>query len=220
MAFSGWPAEAVEFYLGLSADNTKAYWTARKPVYEAMVHAPMAELLAELAGEFGPGRIARPYRDVRFSPDKSPYKTAIYATFEAGGYVKFSADGLTAALGYYAMAPDQLDRYRRAVAADAPGAGLADIIARLTAGQIQVAGTQNLKSAPRGYPPDHPRIGLLRHKGLIAWQDWPVAAWLGTAAAKSRVSDFLHAAAPLQDWLDQQVGPSAAGQAAWRGRGR
>ncbi len=93
MAFSGWPAEAVEFYRGLSADNTKAYWTARKPVYEATVHAPMAELLAELAGEFGPGRIARPNRDVRFSPDKSPYKTAIYATFEAGGYVKFSADG-------------------------------------------------------------------------------------------------------------------------------
>jgi uncharacterized protein (TIGR02453 family) len=220
MAFSGWPAEAAEFYRGLSADNTKAYWTAHKQVYDAMVHAPMAELVAELAAEFGPGRIARPYRDVRFSADKSPYKTASYATFEAGGYVKFSADGLTAALGYYTMAPDQLDRYRRAIDDDAAGAALADVIARLTAGQIQVAGTQSLKSATRGYPADHPRIGLLRHKGLIAWRDWPPGAWLATAAAKPRVTGFLHAAAPLQDWLDEQVGPSTAVLAAGRGSGR
>ncbi len=207
MAFSGWPAEAVEFYRGLSANNTKAYWTAHKQVYDAQVHAPMAELLAELEREFGPGRIARPYRDVRFRADKSPYKTAIYATLEAGGYVKFSADGLTAALGYYMMDAGQLDHYRRAVADEASGTGLAGIIARLAAGKIQVGGTQDLKSAPRGYPRDHPRIDLLRHKGLIAWRDWPVAAWLGTAAARRRVADFLHAAAPLQDWLDEQVGP-------------
>jgi len=209
MAFTGWPAEAVEFYEGLAADNTKAYWTAHKPVYDAMVHAPMAELLGELEAEFGAGRIARPYRDVRFRADKSPYKTAIYATLEAGGYVSFSANGLTAALGYYMMAPDQLDRYRRAVAADAPGAALAGIVAGLTAGQIRVDGTQNLKSAPRGYPADHPRIDLLRHKGLIAWRDWPAGAWLGTAKAKVRVVDFLRTAAPLQDWLDEHVGPPA-----------
>ena len=209
MAFTGWPAEAVEFYEGLAADNTKAYWTEHKPVYEAMVHAPMADLLADLEPEFGAGRIARPYRDVRFSADKSPYKTAIYATFEAGGYVRFSAAGLTAALGYYMMAPDQLDRYRRAVAGDAAGTALADIVAGLTAGQIRVDGTQNLKSAPRGYPADHPRIDLLRHKGLIAWRDWPAGSWLGTARARTRVVDFLRTAAPLQDWLDEHVGPPA-----------
>jgi uncharacterized protein (TIGR02453 family) len=209
MAFTGWPAEAVDFYEGLAADNTKAYWTEHKPVYEALVLAPMAELLADLEPEFGAGRIARPYRDVRFSADKSPYKTAIYATFEAGGYVRFSAAGLTAALGYYMMAPDQLDRYRRAVADDAPGSDLAGIVTALTARQIQVDGTQNLKSAPRGYPADHPRIDLLRHKGLIAWRDWPAGAWLGTAQARTRVVDFLRTAAPLQDWLDQHVGPPA-----------
>jgi uncharacterized protein (TIGR02453 family) len=220
MAFCGWPAEAVEFYRGLSADNTKAYWTEHKQVYDSLVHAPMAELLAELEPEFGPARIARPYRDVRFRADKSPYKTAIYATLEAGGYVKFSADGLTAGLGYFMMAADQLDRYRRAVADDSSGAGLTEIIARLDAGQIQVGGTQDLKSAPRGYPRDHPRLDLLRHKGLIAWRDWPVAAWLATAAARRRVADFLHAAAPLQDWLDEQVGPSTTAPGTGPGAGR
>lgn len=210
MAFSGWPAEAVEFFRGLAADNTRTYWTAHKPLYDAYVHAPMAELLAELAGEFGPGRIARPYRDVRFRADRSPYKTAIYATLEEGGYVKFSAEGLTAALGYYGMDADQLDRYRRAVVDDARGFVLAGIIAQLTAAHIQVDGVHHLKGAPRGYPRDHPRIDLLRYRGLIAWRDWPVAAWLSTPAARSRVVDFLHGAAPLQDWLVKQVGPGAA----------
>jgi uncharacterized protein (TIGR02453 family) len=214
MAFSGWPAEAVEFYEGLQADNTKTYWTAHKPVYDASVHAPMVELLAELAPEFGPGRISRPYRDVRFSADKSPYKTGIYATLEGGGYVSFSAGGLSAGIGYYMMAADQLDRYRRAVADDARGADLVGIVDRLTAKQVEVGGPGSLKSAPKGYPRDHPRIELLRHKSLIAWRHWPAAAWLGTAAAKRRVVDFLRVAAPLQAWLDEQVGPSTAAPAA------
>ena len=115
MGFSGWPTEAVEFFQGLRADNTKAYWTAHKTVYEASVREPMAGLLGELSGEFGPGRIARPYRDVRFRADKSPYKTEIYAILDRGGYVKFSADGLTAGLGYFMMTAAQLERYRRAV---------------------------------------------------------------------------------------------------------
>jgi uncharacterized protein (TIGR02453 family) len=208
MAFSGWPPRAVEFYDGLEADNTKAYWTEHKPVYESAVFAPMAELLDELAEEFGRGRIARPYRDVRFRADKSPYKTNCYAILDDGGYIGFSADGLSAGIGYYQMAPDQLDRYRRTVAAETSGAELAAIVERLVAGKIEVGGGSSLKSAPRGYPKDHPRIELLRYKGLIAWRHWPVAAWLHTAAAKRRVVDFLRTAAPLENWLDEHVGAS------------
>src|SRR5919197_1901178 len=166
MAFSGWPAEAVKFFEGLEADNTKAYWTAHRPVFDASVYAPMAELLEELGGEFGPGRIARPYRDVRFRVDKSPYKTNIYAILDGGGYVSFSADGLFAGMGYYQMAPDQLDRYRRAVADDAAGEELVRVVEQLKAARLEVEGSQRLKSAPRGYPSDHPRIELLRNKNL------------------------------------------------------
>jgi uncharacterized protein (TIGR02453 family) len=208
MAFSGWPAEAVEFYEGLEVDNTRTYWTVHKPVYDTCVYAPMAELLDELAGEFGRGRIFRPYRDVRFRADKSPYKTAIYATLERGGYVGFSADGLTAGIGYHGMEPDQLDRYRRAVADDARGAKLAGIVERLTAKGIEVGGNRSLRTAPRGYRRDHPRIELLRYVGLFAWRHWPVAAWLGTPEAKTRVVEVLRTAAPLQAWLDTEVGPS------------
>ena len=210
MKFSGWPIEAVEFYEGLEADNTKAYWTAHKPVFDVCVHAPMAALLEELAEEFGPGRIARPYRDVRFSKDKTPYKTAIYATLESGGYVGFRAEGLTVGRGYYRMAPDQIERYRVAVADDKTGPELVATLAKLAKSQVTVEGSESLRSAPRGYPKDHPRIDLLRHRGLFAWRSWPVGAWLGTAAAKKRVVDMLHAAQPLQTWLDDRVGRSEA----------
>jgi uncharacterized protein (TIGR02453 family) len=208
VAFNGWPAEALEFYEGLEADNSRSYWTANKAVYEAEVRVPMAALLADLEGEFGPGKIYRPYRDLRFSADKTPYKTAIAASMEGGGYVQLSARGLAAASGMYHMATDQLDRYRRAVAHDLTGGQLERIIAEAGGQQIVITSRNTLKSAPRGYTKDHPRIELLRHKGLIAWQEWPAAAWLGTAAAKDRVAKFLRGARPLGDWLDKHVGES------------
>ena len=209
MAFKGWPAEAIEFYEGLEADNTRAYWQDHKKEYEELVKAPMVELLAELAGEFGEGKIFRPFRDVRFSKDKSPYKTAIGATLERGGYVQFSAHGLAAGTGYYVMMPDQLEQYRRAVDDDKSGEELAGIAAVLRKARIDVTGHDTLKTAPKGYPKDHPRIELLRHKGLIAWKQWPVAAWMGTAKARQRLVDFYIAARPLTNWLDTNVGPSA-----------
>ena len=121
MAFTGWPAAAIEFYDGLEEDNSRSYWQANRAVYERAVKAPMDGLLAELAAEFGVGRIFRPNRDVRFSVDKSPYKTAIGATLEHGGYIQLSAAGLACGSGMYVMAPDQLERFRAAVADDRTG---------------------------------------------------------------------------------------------------
>jgi uncharacterized protein (TIGR02453 family) len=209
MAFSGWPEEALDFYDGLAADNSKTYWTANRAVYDELVLGPMAELVDELGAEFGETKVFRPYRDVRFSPDKTPYKTHIGAMV-GSGYVQLSADGLAAGDGMYVMAPDQLDRYRRAVASDRAGPELEQVIAMVEKAGIGVSGRDTLKSAPRGYPADHPRIGLLRHKGLVAWQEWPAGAWLGTAEAKDRVVTFLRTTRPLSDWLAGQVGPSMA----------
>jgi uncharacterized protein (TIGR02453 family) len=208
VTFRGWPAEALEFYEGLAADNSKTYWTANKATYDGKVLAPMTELLAELEPEFGTGKIFRPNRDVRFSADKSPYKTAIGAVLAHGGYVQLSANGLAAGSGMWMMAADQLERYRRSVADDASGAELEKIIAAIQRHDIEVSGHDTLKTAPRGYPRDHPRLDLLRHKGLVAWKQWPVAAWLGTTAAKHRIVDFLHTTRPLAGWLDRHVGAS------------
>jgi uncharacterized protein (DUF2461 family) len=108
------------------------------------------------------------------------------------------------------MAPDQLERYRAAVAADRTGAVLEEVIAVLRKHDIDVHGRESLKSAPRGYPADHPRIELLRHKGLVAWKEWPVEPWLATDAARQVIADFLVASEPLGGWLAENVGPSDA----------
>lgn len=205
MAFHGWPIEAVEFYEGLEADNSKVYWQDHRETYDRQVKAPMEELLAELADEFGPGTMFRPYRDVRFSADKSPYKTTCAARIGAG-YVSFSADGLSAGSGLYMPDPAALQRFRAAVDDPDSGTGLADIVAALEAAGYQITAHDVLKTAPRGYPTDHPRIGLLRHKGLAMMKSWPVGAWLGTRTAKDRVVTTLRAAVPLGQWLDRHVG--------------
>ncbi|MFF2039844.1 DUF2461 domain-containing protein [Kitasatospora sp. NPDC058170] len=208
MTFQGWPAEALDFYAHLEADNSKTFWTDHRARYEQDVREPMEQLLDRLEPEFGPAKIFRPNRDVRFSADKSPYKTHIGAHLRAGGYIQLSADGLACGNGLYQLAPDQLERYRGAVAEDVSGAELERVIARVREAGPQVVGRDSLKTAPRGYPKDHPRIELLRHKGLVAWQEWPPADWLGTPAAYDRITGFLRVSQPLKDWLDGHVGPS------------
>ncbi|WP_347222105.1 DUF2461 domain-containing protein [Mycolicibacterium poriferae] len=205
MAFRGWPIEAVEFYEGLEADNSKVYWQEHKAVYERQVKAPMEELLTELADEFGEGKLFRPYRDVRFSADKTPYKTTCAATL-GSGYVAFSADGLSVGSGLYMPEPAALTRFRAAVDADDTGAELAAIVADLHRAGYQTMAHEVLKTAPRGFPKDHPRIELLRHKGIAMMKSWPVGAWLGTRKAKDRVVTALRAAAPLNEWLNRHVG--------------
>jgi uncharacterized protein (TIGR02453 family) len=207
MGFTGWKVEALEFFEGLEVDNSKAYWQKHKEVYDTIVRAPMEELLAELEPQFGEGRIFRPYRDVRFSRDKSPYKTAIGATVGAG-YVQVDARGLAVGSGRWEMAPDQLERYREAVADDASGEELSRIVSDARAKKLDVHGHDVLKTAPKGYPKDHPRIELLRYKGLVAWREWPAGAWLGTKRAKDRIVGFFEEARPLVDWLQANVGDS------------
>ena len=209
MPFEGWPEEALEFYEGLAADNSKAYWTEHKAVYEDKVLRPMTELLEELAAEFGEAKIFRPYRDVRFSPDKSPYKTHIGAVIGTG-YIQLSAEGLAAGDGMYGMSPSQLGRYRQAVLSEQAGPELERVIAAIGRHGIGVSARGALKTAPRGYPADHPRIGLLRYKGIVAWQQWPVEPWLETAEARNRVAGFLRTTRPLSSWLEAYVGAPAA----------
>lgn len=206
MAFGGWPGEALAFYEGLEADNSKSYWTAHKAVYDEHVRRPMEELIEVLAPEFGEAKIFRPYRDIRFSADKTPYKTHIGAVIGGTGYVQLSADGLAAGAGRWRMEPDELARYRAAVADDHRGGRLTEIVAKLEKDGVEVHGHGELKTAPRGYKADHPRIRFLRYKGLTSWQWWAPEPWLHTAEAADRVVEFLHASAELVAWLDANAG--------------
>jgi uncharacterized protein (TIGR02453 family) len=164
----------------------------------------MEELLAELAGAYGQGRVFRPYRDVRFSKDKTPYKLNCAAHLP-GGYVSFSADGLFVGSGLYMPEPKQLQRFRSAVADSESGSQLQSIVAALRKGGYEIGAHDVLKTAPNGYPKDHPRIELLKYKGIVMSRSWPVGAWLGTKKAKDRIIAALEAARPLNGWLERHV---------------
>jgi uncharacterized protein (TIGR02453 family) len=212
MTFRGWPREALDFYVGLEADNSRQYWLAHKTIYDESVKAPFLELSEAVEREFGPLRVFRPNRDIRFSKDKSPYKIAAAAATEGEGgaayYVQISSGGLYVGSGYYHLMPDQLERYRVAVADERRGPKLAAAVAALRKQRYSVDSRESLKSAPRGYPADHPRIDLLRHKGMHAGKEFGAPGWLPTKAALDRIVKTWRDAGPMNRWLDQNVGPS------------
>jgi uncharacterized protein (TIGR02453 family) len=211
MAFTGFPDAAFSFFEALAADNTRTFWQANKGTYTSAVRVPMDALIEELE-EFGPFHVFRPYKDVRFARDKTPYKDHIGAYGEseggAGYYLQLGASGLMAATGYYQLASDQLSRFREAVDAEAMGEEIAGIVAGLTKAGYRIGALSELKTAPRGYPKDHPRIELLRRKGLTAARSWDHASWMGTRQVVKRVRESWAKAADMNAWLDAHVGPS------------
>lgn len=209
MRFDGFGEHVVDFYEGLAADNSKAYWGDHKAVYDDQIHAPMLALLAELEPEFGTGKIFRPYRDVRFSRDKSPYKTHCGAVIDAPGaafYTQVGADGLLIAGGAYRWSSDQIIRYRMAVDAEPSGADLRRLLAAVSGMQC---GGDTLRSRPRGVAADHPRLDLLRHRALYLWRSWPPDEVLHQRTCLDRVRQGWRSTRPLAQWLARHVGASA-----------
>jgi uncharacterized protein (TIGR02453 family) len=212
VSFPGFGSAVFDWFAGLEHDNSKAYFTATRDRYEDEVRGGLDALLEELAAEFGgTPRVFRQQRDIRFSPDKSPYKTRTYGTLHGAPrslYAEVSARGLYAGSGYHGMARDQLDRFRAAVATDALGRELAAIAAEAERGGLELAGAA-LRTAPRGYARDHPRIELLRRKALFAGRRLPPGAdGIGPAAALEHVAGCWRAAGPLNEWLRTHVGPT------------
>lgn len=213
-AFQGLPPELFEFFTELQADNSKAFWQASRHRYEDDVRTPMRSLLAELSDEFGPLRMFRPNRDVRFSTDKSPYKLWTGATSEAqavggiGYYLEVSATGIVTGSGAMLMAPDQLRRYRAAIVDDQSGAEFEGLIDVLAARSLTVThGAEDpLKTAPRGYSADHPRIHHLRWKGAAVIQEWGRDDWMYTPRTLDAIRDVWHDAEPLKTWLETHLG--------------
>ena len=204
--FTGWKGDFRGFFLGLRANNTKAYFEAHRRQYEDEVKAPLVALLADLEAEFGPAhRISRPHRDIRFSADKSPYKLNIYADCERGGYVALDAEGLVAAGGRYMVDGEHLQRLRQAVGDDRSGKQIAGIVAELREKGYDVEG-QELKRVPSPWPQDHPRADLLKHKRLIYWKRWPVGPWIATEKAKDRVAQTWRDGAALEAWCRKHMG--------------
>lgn len=210
MTFTGFPDRLFSFYEGLEADNSKTYWKDNKDVYEDSVARPMRELLDELEPEFGEAKFFRPYRDVRFGKDKTPYKTEAAAAVSGDSgtlYLSVSADGLLLAGGYYMTSTEQARRLRGAIADAGSGEALVALVAVLRSARWSVDGDQ-LKRIPAPWDDGHPRADLLRHKTLTASRRYEPRAWMHTAVARRRIAEQWRQLAPLNTWLTDNVGSS------------
>jgi uncharacterized protein (TIGR02453 family) len=221
LVFEGFPRATFTWLAGIEKHNTREWFQASREVYEGAVRGALEAMLEDLADEYG-GRVKmfRQHRDVRFSKDKSPYKTTTYGLIAdrpdslAGLYAQLSSSGLFAGTGYHVLASDQLERFREAVLGDRTGAVLERAITKAEAGGIETFG-EALKTAPRGYPRDHPRGRLLRHKSLVAGRRHDAGTQGMTAkSALGHVRSTWRACAPLNAWLDAHVGASAIEQPA------
>ena len=204
MTFTGFPVEALDFYDDLETDNTKSFWAAHKHVWERSVRDPMVALTEALAPEFGPGKVFRPYRDVRFSKDKTPYKDhqgAFVAVAPATGwYLELGAPGVRVGAGFYEADLARLARVRTAIAEERRGAELERILAGLERRGWERRG-EKLRTTPRGWPADHPRIDLLRHKSLAMSRCYGFEDVIHTAVLLDRVRADWRSARPLVEWL-------------------
>ncbi len=218
-AFSGLDPDATAFFAELAANNTKAWWAAHKARYDERVRGPFAALGEELAVEFGPVKLFRPYRDVRFSADKSPYKLQIGLVSRApvAHYLQLSTDGLLAGGGSYMVPPKALARFREIVD-DPKLAGDLEATLDETADEgFSLMRDDALRTAPRGYSVEHPRIELLQLKHLAIGRTEPPADWMWTPDALDIVRDQWRTISVWCEWLRDNLGPEIA---AGGGRGR
>jgi uncharacterized protein (DUF2461 family) len=175
VSFTGFPVAALDFYDDLEMDNTKSFWEANKPVWKDAVEAPMKALVAELEPEFGPGP-------------------------STGWYVEISARGTRVGGGFYDADGPRLAAIREAMADEKSGKALQRLLKRLEKDGFEIGGDR-LKTSPRGYDADHPRIELLRCKQLIANKSYGFESDAIDAGLVDRVRADWKTLRPLVSWL-------------------
>lgn len=209
--FEGFGPDTLAFLRELGDHNDKRWFDANRERYERWLRGPMQALVGELEGLFGPGRLFRPYRDLRFAKDKRPYKESVAATVGgrhavAARYLHLNAEQLFVAAGAHELSGTALQSFRRAIDAETSGAELVRIRDELAEKGYALGGA-SLKRGPRGVSPDHPRLDLLKHTGVTIRRAHPVGPWLyDPDEVLPRVIRTFADAEPLLRWAHAQLG--------------
>lgn len=199
-------SEAFEFLRMLSANNNRDYFTKNRTVFEDAVKGPLERLTEIAKVQYGPGKVMRQNRDVRFSADKSPYKTtaSMWAGDAGGVYLNISSSGIQVGGGLYDPTRDQLSRGRDAIAVlPVASAGLKKILEKLESSGFELAGP-SLVTTPKGYEKNDPNIELLRLKHYAALKHLPVTATF------EDIENAWIQIEPLIKWATNHVGPAVS----------
>lgn len=222
--FEGFADSQMSFFHALDAAQDRAWFAEHKRAYEEGWAAPMAALLGavrdrlvkEYKGfELREPKVFRLQRDVRFSLDKRPYKTAVSGVLSLKGrgstteapaalYLELGLETFAGA-GMYALMGDALDRFRAAVIDNRSGGALQKLCAQLEAQGYGLTAIETLKTAPRGIDKDHPRIALLKRKGLVAMFPTLPVARITEASFADWLTERAVEAAPVVRWMAQHT---------------
>jgi uncharacterized protein (TIGR02453 family) len=221
MAFSGFPEGGLAFFRQLAITQDREWFKAHKDAYELLWLKPMTSFVDELHAALKPSfpelkqvkpKIFRIYRDVRFSKNKTPFKTTISAVlplFASGDrpegatalYCEFGEEPFIAA-GRWMMEPDLLKRFRKTVAEEKTGAPLARAVEKATKAGFGLSASGALKRAPPGFPKDHPRVELLKRKGFAFTFPTRSSSALRQGKLLRDVVADLKQVAPVVRWLE------------------
>jgi uncharacterized protein (TIGR02453 family) len=230
-SFSGFPEEGVRFLADLRHNNNKEWFEANKSTYRDQLLSPAQAFVADLGERLkaisegiiydtrtnGSGSMMRIYRDVRFSKDKTPYKTWLSFIFwegqgkkteHPGFYFRFSGEAAELAVGMHGFPKDTLAAYREAVADDKLGSELVSALHTIRDAGDYALGGEQYKRVPQGYDADHPRAALLRHKGIFGSPPPLDVALVATPELVDVCFEHFQTMAPLHRWLvkvDQRV---------------
>ncbi|MBD3285508.1 TIGR02453 family protein [candidate division WOR-3 bacterium] len=222
--FKGFPEKGLKFLKNLAANNNKEWFEDNKEVYRQQLVAPSLSFITEFGQLLqkklspdivfdtrtnGAGSLFRIYRDVRFSKDKSPYKTHLGVLFwegegkkmaNPGYYFHLEPGGAVIYAGQYIFDKQTLQKYRSAVADEERGSELEKAIQKVKKAGYEISG-QHYKRVPRGFAPDHPREELLRYNGLYAQSPAIKVAELTSPQLIKACLEHCKNMAPIQEWL-------------------
>lgn len=219
--FEGFADGTGKFFQALAKNQKREWFTAHKEEFEEGWNRPMKALLDELGpaidGAFphcdlDEPKVFRIFRDVRFSKDKSPYKTHIggYIATKLGGkavelpfalYLHVGLPHSFGAAGHYMMDAAALGRFRKAVADENTGKELDKLLAKLTKKGFTIDSHDSLKRVPKGFDPEHPRADILKRKGLtVSFPEMPKGI-LASRKLVPWIVTHVKTAAPLVEWL-------------------
>jgi uncharacterized protein (TIGR02453 family) len=226
-AFRGFPDSRGDFFLSLALHNDRDWFQYHRTEYEQGWAEPMAALLAGVREglrsaygrrPLGDPKVFRIHRDVRFSKDKTPYKTHVagWIPVETGGkpspgaspaamYLQVGVDTRFTGSGCWTLEPDALKRFRSALLDPRRGAALARLLDALTAKGFSLSCAESLVRVPAGVDPDHPRAALLRMKGLVVDPGEAPRRLLTRPELADWLVEKARAAAPVVNWLAEHV---------------
>ena len=225
-SFTGFPPETFRFLQELKVFNEREWFEAHRGMYEAHVLQPAQTFVVDMGKRLetlAPGVVAIPkidktifriHRDVRFSPNKAPYKTHLAMFFWEGNRKKMENPGFYVHLepgrffigvGMYQFPKDILQEYRQAVADDKMGNKLARIIREVVKHPGVKIGGRYFKRVPRGFDPDHPRAELLLHNGLHAYIEENIPDAVYSEAFVEYCFEKFTLMAPVHYWLREMM---------------